>query len=734
MKPAIVVLWAVLSMPAYLGAQAPTVEMIDLGTLEQGAQSRAAAVNDLGHVVGWSSTASGQGRAFLWTAATRTMVDLGSFGGTDTFATDVNEVGHVVGKSNTPTAGHAFLWTAESGMRDLGTLGGAESVAMAISNAGHVVGYSNTTSGAYHAFLWTATGGMIDLGTLGGLHSYAYAVNDAGQVVGTSWTTASGVGHAFLWTSESGMVDLGTLDGTPQSSAVAINAAGDVVGYSSTVYESYAFVWNATTGMERLTLGGRGEATDISDNGHVVGTSQATPGVQYRAFLWTRLDGIRSLGTLIGETDPVTPGNDSRANAVNDAGHVVGQSSALINNQIEQHAFRWTADTGMTDLGTLVGQRSDATGISENGRYVIGQSRVESGLDHACVWVIGPSPDGQILADPNDGEHTENGSFINTTAPVLHVGVGSEPFGDGRNAVINFKLPDLGAVSNPFESAWLTINLESRTNVDGFDFNLDLYAFPPRPGFQLPVLGTGVYYESGADDPNTAMTLIQKDLIAGGSAAAPGRYSTNTAGSNNLVDYLNAQYAGGIGVGEYVFFRLNPDADNGAVIESFDLTSADGANPVNRPAISFTLVDSFYLPIDVRPDACPNPLSVHARGVLPVALLGGSLDLAQVDVDSLRLEGVAPLRVSPVLADIGRPFTGTITPCLVTQCASGLDGKLDVLLFFDTQAVVRALGNATTDCVLVTLTGQLANGRGSFTGRDVIALKGRRKPGQGNGK
>ena len=204
----------------------------------------------------------------------------------------------------------------------------------------------------------------------------------------------------------------------------------------------------------------------------------------------------------------------------------------------------------------------------------------------ALALVASPQSAAQTIVADSDSEHTENGSLINDTAAVLKVGVGSEPFGNGRNAVINFKLPNLGAVNNPFTSAKLVVNLESLTSVDGFGFNVDLYAFPPRPGFDRPVLGTLVYYESDAEDPNLEMTLIQTDLITGGSGAVLGRYSTSAAGSNNLLNYLNAQYAGGSGIGEYVFFRLNPDADNGSVLESYNLTSADGANAANRPMIT----------------------------------------------------------------------------------------------------------------------------------------------------
>jgi probable HAF family extracellular repeat protein len=84
------------------------------------------------------------------------MKDLGTLGGDCSYAWDINEIGQVVGFSTTASGlCQAFLWTEASGMVYIGTLGGPESNAFAINNRGEVVGCSiNYQGGEGHAFLW----------------------------------------------------------------------------------------------------------------------------------------------------------------------------------------------------------------------------------------------------------------------------------------------------------------------------------------------------------------------------------------------------------------------------------------------------------------------------------------------------------------------------------------------------------------------------------------------------
>jgi probable HAF family extracellular repeat protein len=82
---------------------------------------------------------------------------------------------------------------------DLGTLGGTNSWASSINDSGQIVGQAYTSSDYRHACLFDPTGGgaNIDLGTLSGYQfSSTGSINDSGQIVGEAWNSG-GYQRAF---------------------------------------------------------------------------------------------------------------------------------------------------------------------------------------------------------------------------------------------------------------------------------------------------------------------------------------------------------------------------------------------------------------------------------------------------------------------------------------------------------------------------------------------------------
>jgi probable HAF family extracellular repeat protein len=94
------------------------------------------------------------------TAASPTIIDLGTLGGGYSYSTANNARGQVVGNSGTAAQEtHAFFWD-KGAMRDFGTLGGSESYATAINDAGQVAGASLNGAGENRAFLGAAAGSL----------------------------------------------------------------------------------------------------------------------------------------------------------------------------------------------------------------------------------------------------------------------------------------------------------------------------------------------------------------------------------------------------------------------------------------------------------------------------------------------------------------------------------------------------------------------------------------------
>jgi probable HAF family extracellular repeat protein len=223
---------------------------------------------------------------------------------------DINNSGVVVGQTQSAinVGPHAFVAVANT-MVDLGLLPGADpenawSDAVAINDPGEIVGWANTAALPYsrHAVHWSAAHVIQDLGTLGGPASTAVDINASGQVIGMS-DVSGGAPRGFIWTSGGGMQDLTTLLGSPASDVAAINDAGQIAGSYVTAGQTHAFLYTPGTGLRDLgTLGGNESvATGLNAQGNVVGSSKTTAGATH-AFLWTATDGMEDITAVTGFT------------------------------------------------------------------------------------------------------------------------------------------------------------------------------------------------------------------------------------------------------------------------------------------------------------------------------------------------------------------------------------------------------------------------------------------------
>jgi probable HAF family extracellular repeat protein len=266
-------------------------------------------VSELGHVVGWSWTLSGDQHAFLWTR-TGGIRDLTPTARYST-AAGVNDFGQVVGVyKTTDWLDRPFVWTAETGAVDLRLLGHIYGAAAAINNAGQILG----SVGEVGAVIWEPDGTVREVRTIVGQSVFPTVMNEFGDLAG--WSPAG----AFRWSSKTGIILL-DVSGSP----LDINERGDVVGTARVVDDTGAapFLWTPA-GLQQLLPIGSDENTagGVNNVRQVVGWAEtgAPAGWDGMAFLWSPAAGLVPLWPTSGEDETFRSAVD-----INDQGAVVGK-------------------------------------------------------------------------------------------------------------------------------------------------------------------------------------------------------------------------------------------------------------------------------------------------------------------------------------------------------------------------------------------------------------------------
>lgn len=108
--------------------------------------------------------------------------------------------------------------------------------------------------------------------------------------------------------------------------------------------------------------------------------------------------------------------------------------------------------------------------------------------------------------------------------------------------------------------------------------------------------------------------------------------------------------------------------------------------------------------LDIKPGSCPNPINLSNKGVTPVAIVGtGELDVRTLDLASIRLEGVPPVKYSYKDVSSEIPSKTGAYDCTT----STTDGIEDLSLRFLSQQLAKAvtakLGREPMDGEVITL-------------------------------
>jgi hypothetical protein len=140
-----------------------------------------------------------------------------------------------------------------------------------------------------------------------------------------------------------------------------------------------------------------------------------------------------------------------------------------------------------------------------------------------------------------------------------------------------------------------------------------------------------------------------------------------------------------------------------------------------------------WVPLDIKPGGCPNPINIRAKGVTPVAVLGTpELDVTQIDETTLFLAGVAPVRVG--WEDVAGPAGEIHEASSCDDCETGgPDGLLDLVLKWDTPELVEGVeavfGGTPNDreCLILSLEGATLDGTPLY-GEDTVLFLNKKPP------
>ena len=169
-----------------------------------------------------------------------------------------------------------------------------------------------------------------------------------------------------------------------------------------------------------------------------------------------------------------------------------------------------------------------------------------------------------------------------------------------------FQIPNFGNVANPFLTAELEVTLAQKG--DGLDFPADLWAVRVSASDDLNLSDWFIGPETGAPGDGAAGNLIQQSYLTPSSEI--GKVLTSTSGNSALLEYLNARYDNGNGIGDYVFFRVNKGDEDAFAYgwNAYVLNSSQAEEgEETAPEIKYTSSEEPMPLPDPEPEPEPEP-------------------------------------------------------------------------------------------------------------------------------
>lgn len=171
-------------------------------------------------------------------------------------------------------------------------------------------------------------------------------------------------------------------------------------------------------------------------------------------------------------------------------------------------------------------------------------------------------------------------------------------------------------------------------------------------------------------------------------------------------------------------------------------TRGDTGETVTETATVTIVWEPCEVPVDIKGGSCPNSVNTKSKGVLPVAILeGGEVALADIDPDSIKVEGVPVIAGMSIMEDSTQagPLVGAPEDCLEcfdadanlncdtdgdgiddAYCGDGVD---ELVVYVDMEALAAGpLADAERgDCTPLEVTGMTYDGR-AIVGSDSVSI------------